>query len=94
MTTTHGHIESQPDERTNDAGNRRMGLNPAGKSRPGPLASSWRHVRENAILVAIFGQMVTFHDWISGPPMTERDRVKRYIVETRLATHKRRLAGR
>ena len=93
MVTTPVHIESPLVER-NHTGNGRMGLTPAKKSQAGTLARIWAHVRENAVLAAAGRPLLTFHDWISDPPMTERERVKRYIVETRIASHKRRLVGR
>ena len=52
------------------------------------------HLRNNAVLTAISTQVMAFHEWISDPPMTERDRNKRYIIETRKASKERRLAGR
>lgn len=94
MATTPVHIESSPVERPNDTAAGRMGLAPAGKSQDGTPARIWAHVRENAMLAAVGRLLLAFHDWISGPPMTERDRVKQYIVETRIASNNRRLAGR
>ena len=93
MVTTPVHIESQLVER-NHTGNGRMGLTPAKKSQAGTLAGIWAHVPKNAVLAVVGRQVLALYDWISGPPMTERDRIKHYIVETRKATHKRRLAGR
>ncbi len=94
MVNTRVRVESQPADRINDTGDGRMGLNPAGKSHDGTLARFWALARGNAILAALGRQALEFHDWISGPPMTERDRIKKYIVETRNASYKRRLVGR
>ncbi|MEE3004583.1 MAG: hypothetical protein VX638_03910 [Chloroflexota bacterium] len=52
------------------------------------------HLRNNAVLTVIGTQVMPFHEWISDPPMTERDRNKLYIIETRKASKRRRLAGR
>ena len=38
--------------------------------------------------------VVEFCDWLSDPPMTERDRINRYIVVTRIAAYQRYLARR
>ncbi len=94
MVTTHVHIEPSSVERLNGTGNRRIGLNLDKNSRYGPLARIWARVRGNPVLATVSRQVLAFHDWISDPPMTERDRIKQYIVETRKANKKRRLAGR
>ncbi len=102
MVTTHVQIESQPVETSNRSGNGLVGPNPAGKANGGrlsqpsfrPLARMWALIRGDAILAAVGNPVLAFHDWISDPPMTERDRIKHYIVETRNASKKRRLAGR
>jgi hypothetical protein len=33
------------------------------------------------ILVRLAGRLVAFYDWLSGPPMTKRDRLHRNIAE-------------
>jgi len=102
MATKHVEIESQPIETSNHSGNGLVGINPAGKTCAGKLSQPslqalrhiWALIRGDAILAAVANPVLAFHDWISDPPMTERDRIKRYIVETRNASEKRRLAGR
>ena len=101
MATKHVEIESQPIETSNHSGNGLVGINPAGKIYAGKLSQpslqALRHIWAliwEAILAAVANPVLAFHDWISDPPMTERDRIKRYIVETRNASEKRRLAGR
>ena len=102
MVTTHVQIESQPVETSDHSGNGLVGLNPAGNangvrlSRPSlqVFGHIWTLIRGDAILAAVGNRVLEFHDWISDPPMTERDRIKHYIVETRNASEKRRLAGR
>ncbi len=106
MVTTHVYIEPQPEsqpvEQSNDSGSGIVGLSPAGKANVGRLnqpshrvlAYLWALVRGDAILAAVGNPVLAFHDWISDPPMTERDRIKHYIVETRNASKRRRLAGR
>ena len=102
MATKHVEIESQPIETSNHSGNGLVGINPAGKIYAGKLSQPslqalrhiWALIRGDAILAAVANPVLALHDWISDPPMTERDRIKRYIVETRNASEKRRLAGR
>ena len=94
MVTRHVHIESSSVERLNGIGNRRIGLSLDEKSRYGPLARIWARVRGNSVLATVSRQVLAFHDWISDPPMTERDRIEQYIVEARNASKRRRLAGR
>jgi len=102
MATTHVQIESQTVETSNHSGNGLLGLNPAGKangvrlSQPSlqVLGHIWALIRGDAILAAVGNPVLAFHDWISDPPMTERDRIKHYIVETRNASKQRRLVGR
>ena len=106
MVITHVPIESQPEtqpvDRSGGTGNGRIDLKPNGKadadklSQPSCRALShiWALVRGDAILAAVAKPILAFHDWISDPPMTERDRIKHYIVETRKASKRRRLAGR
>ena len=52
------------------------------------------HLRNNAVLTVISTQVMAFQEWISDPPMTERDRNKLYIIETRKGSKRWRLAGR
>ena len=102
MVSTHVHAESPPVDRSNGAGNGRIGPIPVGKANAGKLSQPshrvlayiWASVRGDAILAVVGKPVLAFHDWISDPPMTERDRIKHYIVETRSASKKRRLAGR
>ena len=102
MATKHVQIESQSVETSNRSGNGLVGLDPAGKangvrlSQPSlqALRHFWVLIRGDAILAAVGNPVLAFHDWISDPPMTERDRIKHYIVETRNASKNRRLAGR
>ena len=102
MATKHVQIESQPVETSNHSGNGLVELDPAGKANGGRLSQPslqalrhiWALIRGDAILAAVGNPVLAFHDWISDPPMTERDRIKHYIVETRNASEKRRLAGR
>ena len=37
---------------------------------------------------------IDFHDWITDPPMTERDRINRWIAEARAEARKRHLLRR
>ncbi len=102
MVSTHVHAESPPADRSNGAGNGRIGPIPAGKANGGRLSQPslqalghiWALIRGDAILAEVGNPVLAFHDWISDPPMTERDRIKHYIVETRKASKRRRLVGR
>ena len=38
--------------------------------------------------------LMDFHDWITDPPMTERDRINRWITEARAEARKRHLLRR
>ena len=49
---------------------------------------------KRALVFTIARRVVDFYDWLSDPPMTQRDRIKQYIVETRIAFYKRYLARR
>jgi hypothetical protein len=102
MATKHVQIESQPVQTSNHSGGGLVGLNPTGKTYAGKLSQPslqalrhiWTLIRGDAVLAAVANLVLAFHDWISDPPVTERVRIKRYIVETRNASEKRRLAGR
>ena len=99
MVTTHVYIEPRPESQLVDG---RIGVNPVDVAKAPKLsqplawalAHIWALIRGDAILAAVGNPVLAFHDWISDPPMTERDRTKHYIVETRKASKKRRLAGR
>ena len=93
MVTTHVYIEPRPESQLVDG---RIGVNPADLAKAPKLSQplAWALIRGDAILAAVGNPVLAFHDWISDPPMTERDRTKNYIVETRKASKKRRLAGR
>ena len=58
------------------------------------LPEIWAAWRKAPFIAAIARYLAAFDDWISDPPMTERDRINRYIKETRSRSHKRYLAGR
>ncbi|MBQ12189.1 MAG: hypothetical protein CMJ45_11655 [Planctomyces sp.] len=94
MTTTKVKTESKPVEGLNDAGDGQIELNPVETPHSGTLARMCANLLNNAVLSAVGTQVMAFHDWISDPPMTERDRNKLYIIETRNASKRRRLAGR
>jgi hypothetical protein len=94
MITTPVQTESKAVERLNDAADGKISLNPVENTHASTLARMWTHLRYNAVLAAVSTQVMAFHDWISDPPMTERDRNKLYIIETRKASKRRRLAGR
>ena len=49
---------------------------------------------KSAMVFTIARQVVGFFDWLSDPPMTKRDRINQYIVETRIAFYKRCLLRR
>ena len=44
-------------------------------------ASALRH--RDGLLVSIARPIVAFHDWLSGPPMSDRDRLRTAIAEAR-----------
>ena len=94
MVTPHIHGKPPPVERFNRTGNGRPALQPVEKLDDGMLNRLREWVRKNAVLAAVSAQVMAFHDWISDPPMTERDRNKLYVVETRKASKRRRLVGR
>ena len=58
------------------------------------LTEIWILMSKQAILARLARHAVAFCDWLSDPPMTERDRNKRYIAETRAARHRRYLVSR
>ena len=55
---------------------------------------SWDSMSKKALVFKLARHVVDFCDWLSDPPMTERDRITRYIVETRIAFYQRYLARR
>ena len=57
-------------------------------------AGSWASMSSTGLVSTIARHVVEFCDWLSDPPMTKRDRINRYIVETRIASYQRYLAGR
>ena len=67
---------------------------PARRAETKWLPEIWAAWRNAPFIAAITRYVVAFDDWISDPPMTERDRIKHYIIETRSRSHKRYLAGR
>ncbi len=46
-------------------------------------AEVWAVPRKEAIVARIARGLLAFYDWLSGPPMTHRDRVKEDIAEAR-----------
>ena len=103
MATTHVHTEPQSEsERSGYSSNGLVGLHPTGNAKAGTpsqlshraSAHIWALLRGDVILAAVSKPVLAFDDWISDPPMTERERIKHYIVETRKASTRRRLAGR
>ena len=49
---------------------------------------------KNPAPVRLGKTLMDFHDWISDPPMTERDRINRWIAEARAEARKRHLLRR
>ena len=47
-----------------------------------------------AIAALAFKRAIAFHDWITDPPMTERERIQRWIADTRAEARKRHLLRR
>jgi hypothetical protein len=45
------------------------------------LPGTFTTVRRENVLVLMLKSVVAFYDWISGPPMTKRDRMYREIAE-------------
>jgi hypothetical protein len=45
------------------------------------LPGTFTTVRRENVLVLMLKQALAFYDWISGPPMTQRDRMYREIAE-------------
>ena len=39
------------------------------------------HIPQNELTHKLAGSVVAFYDWLSGPPMSERDRIQRDIAE-------------
>ena len=48
----------------------------------------------NPVSVMLGKSLMDFHDWITDPPMTERDRINRWITEARAEARKRHLLRR
>jgi len=94
MITTHVETASQAADRINDAADGQIGLNSVENAHAIKLTRTWIHLRNNAVITAVSTQVMAFHYWISDPPMTDRDRNKQYIIETRKDSKRRRLAGR
>ncbi len=44
-------------------------------------------IHRDGLLVSITRPIVAFHDWISGPPMSDRDRIRSSITEGRYDRH-------
>ncbi len=40
-------------------------------------------IHRDGLLVSVARQIVAFHDWLSGPPMSDRDRLRSAIAEGR-----------
>ena len=49
---------------------------------------------KNPVLVLLGKTLMDFYDWITDPPMTERDRINRWIAEARAEARKRHLLRR
>ncbi len=43
---------------------------------------------KDAMLVRIARSLLRFYDWLSGPPMTKRDRLNLYLESTAVSTRK------
>ena len=39
------------------------------------------HIHHNELTHKLAGSVLAFYDWLSGPPMTKRDRMRREIAE-------------
>ena len=39
------------------------------------------HIPQNKLTHTVAGSILAIYDWLSGPPMTERDRIQRDIAE-------------
>ena len=39
------------------------------------------HIPHNELTHKLAGPVLAFYDWLSGPPMSERDRIQRDIAE-------------
>ncbi len=46
-----------------------------------------RHIHEKGILPKLGHQIVAIYDWLSGPPMTEHERITRAVAETEPIRH-------
>ena len=47
-----------------------------------------------ALLALVVRQAISFHEFLTDPPMTERDRIKRSIADARADARKRHLLRR
>ena len=45
------------------------------------------HLHEKGILPKLGHQIVAFYDWLSGPPMTEHERITRALAESESLRH-------
>ena len=45
------------------------------------------HIPHNAVTHKLAGPVLAFYDWLSGPPMSERDRIQRDIAEAHPQVH-------
>jgi len=45
------------------------------------------HIPQNELTHKLVGPVLAFYDWLSGPPMSERDRVQRDIAEAHPQVH-------
>ena len=45
------------------------------------------HIQEKGILPKLGHQIVAVYDWLSGPPMTEQERITRVVVESENFKH-------
>ena len=50
-------------------------------------------IRKSIAALAV-KRALAFHDWITDPPMTERDRIERWIKDARAEARKRHLLRR
>ena len=49
---------------------------------------------KNRVSALLGKALMDFHDWITDPPMTERDRINRWIAEARAEARRRHLLRR
>ena len=40
-------------------------------------------IPHNELTHKLAGSLLAFYDWLSGPPMTERERIRRVVAEAR-----------